>query len=72
MNDYNINCLLLASKKAQVGVIDMLITYGVDLGYMDKNGNNALHIACQGGHFEIVRKILTYYWKTNKNKKKAN
>lgn len=70
MNDYNINCLLLASKKAQVGVIDMLITCGVDLGYMDKNGNNALHIACQGGHIDIVRKILSYYWKSNKNKKK--
>ena len=46
MNDYNVNCLLLASKKAQEGVIEMLIGCGVDIGYTDKNGNNALHIAC--------------------------
>ena len=50
MNDYNVNCLILASKKAQFGIIDLLIKFGVDLGYVDKNGNNALHIACQGGH----------------------
>ena len=70
MNDYNVNCLILASKKAQEGVIDMLITCGVDIGYIDKNGNNALHIACQGGHSMIVKKILHYYWKSNKPKKK--
>lgn len=54
MNDYHVNCLILASKKSQVGVIDMLIEQGVDLGYRDKNGNNALHISCQGGHLQIV------------------
>ena len=63
MNDYNINCLILASKKAQFGIIDLLINFGVDLGYVDKNGNNALHIACQGGHLEVVNKILLYFKK---------
>ena len=65
MNDYNVNSLILASKKAQLGVIEMLITCGVDLGYVDKNGNNALHIACQSGHLEIVKIILEYFQKTN-------
>ena len=70
MNDNNVNCLILASKKAQFGVIDMLIKCGVDLGYVDKNGNNALHIACQGGHTDVVRKILYYFDKCNRLKKK--
>lgn len=69
MNDYHVNCLILATKKAQIGVIDMLITCGVDLGYVDRNGNNALHIACQSGHYDIVKRILTYYFKSNRNRK---
>ena len=48
----------------------MLIKCGVDLGYVDKNGNNALHIACQGGHTDVVRKILYYFDKCNRLKKK--
>ena len=47
------------------------LTSGVDIGYMDKNGNNALHIACQSGHKKIVRKILYYYWESNRIKKKV-
>ena len=50
MNDYNVNCLILASKKSQIGVIEMLINCGVNIGCTDSNGNNALHIACQGGN----------------------
>ena len=50
----------------------MLISCGVDLGYVDKNGNNALHIACQSGHQDIVKTILKYFYKTNQKQRNKN
>lgn len=60
MNDYYVNCLLIATKKNQVGVMQMLLGYGVDLAFVDKNGLNALHIASSAGFAKIVTMILHY------------
>lgn len=63
MNDYKVNCLLIATKKEQVHVLKMLLENGVDIGFSDKNGCNALHIASGAGFVEIVSMILQYWSK---------
>lgn len=45
MNDYKVNCLLIVTKKNQLNILDLLLNNGVDIGFSDKNGCNALHIA---------------------------
>ena len=45
MNDYEINCLLIATKKSQLNILDLLLINGVDIGFVDRNGCNSLHIA---------------------------
>ena len=50
MNDYAINCLLIATKKAQLNILNLLLKNGVDIGFVDRNGCNALHIASSAGY----------------------
>ena len=45
MNDYKVNMLILATKKSNVNVLEMLIKQEVDLSLKDKSGCNCLHIA---------------------------
>lgn len=66
MNDYFVNCLLIATKKQQINVMTMLLTCGVNLAFVDKNGFNALHIASSAGFSEIVKMILHYQAKMKK------
>jgi ankyrin repeat protein len=54
MNDYAINCLLIATKKAQLNILNLLLKNGVDIGFVDRNGCNALHIASSAGYQDIV------------------
>jgi len=54
INDYAINCLLIATKKSQLNILDLLLASGVDLGFTDRNGCNALHIASSAGFSDIV------------------
>lgn len=61
MNDYAINCLLIATKKSQLNILDLLLINGVDIGFVDRNGCNALHIAASAGYVDIVEMILTYW-----------
>ena len=50
MNDHKINCLLIATKKAQLNILNLLLENGVDIGFVDRNGCNALHIASSAGY----------------------
>ena len=38
MNDYAVNCLLIATKKSQLNILDLLLKTGVDIGFVDRNG----------------------------------
>jgi ankyrin repeat protein len=67
MNDYAVNCLLIATKKAQLNILDLLLQNGVDLGFVDRNGCNALHIASAAGYVDIVEMVL-HYWSRQKVK----
>ena len=69
MNDYAVNCLLIATKKSQLIILDLLLKNGVDIGFVDRNGCNALHIASAAGFTEIVEMILLYW--SNKQRKAA-
>ena len=66
MNDYDVNCLLIATKKAQLNILDLLLVNGVDIGFKDRNGCNALHIASAAGFSDIVEMILLYWSKMKK------
>jgi len=61
MNDYAVNCLLIATKKSQLNILDLLLLNGVDIGFEDRNGCNALHIASSAGYKDIVEMILLYW-----------
>lgn len=63
MNDYAVNCLLIATKKSQWMMLNLLLEKGVHIGYQDKNGCNALHIASAAGFTDIVEMILLYWSK---------
>lgn len=60
MNDYAVNCLLIATKKSQLNILDLLLKKGVDIGFVDRNGCNALHVASAAGFVDIVEMILHY------------
>ena len=68
MNDYAVNCLLIATKKSQLNILDLLLKTGVDIGFVDRNGCNALHIAASAGFLDIVTMLLLN-WSKNKIKK---
>ena len=61
MNDYRANCLLMATKKGQKDVMNLLLENDVDISFTDKNGCNALHIACNAGHSKVVLVFLRYW-----------
>ena len=63
MNDYYVNCLLIATKKSQLNILDLLLINGVDIGFVDRNGCNALHIASAAGYQDIVQMVLLYWSK---------
>jgi ankyrin repeat protein len=71
MNDYYVNCLLIATKKSQLNILDLLLINGVDIGFVDRNGCNALHIASAAGYQDIVDMVLLY-WSREKIKAAKN
>ena len=61
MNDYYINCLLMATKKGKKNILKLLLEHGVDISFCDRNGYNALHIASASGHVDVVLMLLNYW-----------
>ena len=57
-NDFNRNSLLIATRKNQITVVELLLKKGVDINFSDANGCNALHIACASGHEELASLLI--------------
>ncbi|CDW78136.1 ankyrin repeat [Stylonychia lemnae] len=60
MNDTFRNALLLATKRNQLNVVDLLIKKNVDINVTDNNFCNALHLAASGGFLEMCETILLH------------
>ena len=69
-NDYSMNCLLMTTKRANERILKLLLKKDADLCFKDKNGCNALHIACASGHIHIVHLILLHDHKMRLKRKK--
>ncbi|XP_067654159.1 putative ankyrin repeat protein RF_0381 [Haliotis asinina] len=48
-----------ASKNGHRGVVKFLVDRGANLSLVDERGDNVLHWACDGGHLDIVKLILS-------------
>jgi len=60
-NDFTRNSLLIATRKNQLNVVELLLHKKVNINFFDANGCNALHIACTQGYTETV-KLLLHKW----------
>ncbi|XP_048246507.1 kinase D-interacting substrate of 220 kDa B-like [Haliotis rufescens] len=55
---YHRTPLMTAARLGHKAVFDLLLNEGADASPEDEDGNNILHLACKGGHLEIVKSIL--------------
>ncbi|XP_046341648.2 uncharacterized protein LOC124122611 isoform X1 [Haliotis rufescens] len=51
--------LMVVARHGHKKVFDLLVSKRVDVSLVDDDGNNILHLACQGGHVDIVKSILS-------------
>ncbi|XP_048253970.1 probable palmitoyltransferase AKR2 [Haliotis rufescens] len=51
--------LMFAAIKGHRGVFDLVVSTGGNASLVDTNGDNILHLACLGGHVEMVKYILS-------------
>ncbi|XP_046582158.1 ankyrin repeat domain-containing protein 17-like [Haliotis rubra] len=51
--------LMLAAWKGHQDVFELLVSAGSDVSLVDDGGNNILHVACRGGHVEMVTYLLS-------------
>ncbi|XP_046332501.2 ankyrin repeat and KH domain-containing protein 1-like [Haliotis rufescens] len=51
--------LMLAATEGHRDVFDLVMSKGGNVSLVDINGDNILHLACLGGHVEIVKYILS-------------
>ncbi|XP_048250459.1 ankyrin repeat domain-containing protein 17-like isoform X2 [Haliotis rufescens] len=50
---------MMSAEKGHRQVFDLLVTQGADVSLVDDNRNNILHVACLGGHVDMVKYILS-------------
>ncbi|XP_067669900.1 ankyrin repeat domain-containing protein 50-like [Haliotis asinina] len=50
--------VMKAAEKGHMDVLNLLISKGGDVTLTDENDNNILHVACIGGHVEMVKHIV--------------
>lgn len=48
----------MTATRGQRDIFDLLLAHKADLLLVDDTGNNILHIACTGGHMELVNYVL--------------
>ncbi|XP_071111739.1 ankyrin repeat domain-containing protein 50-like [Haliotis cracherodii] len=51
--------VMMAAEKGHRQVFDLLVREGADVSLVDDNGSNILHVACLGGHVDIVKYVLS-------------
>ncbi|XP_048250649.1 uncharacterized protein LOC124152553 [Haliotis rufescens] len=51
--------LMVAAGWRHRQVFDLLVTEGADVSLVDDNGSNILHVACHGGHVDMVKYVLS-------------
>ncbi|XP_046563508.1 ankyrin repeat domain-containing protein 50-like [Haliotis rubra] len=51
--------VMLAAEKGYRAVFDLLVRKGADVSLVDDNKNNILHVACFGGHVDMVKYVLS-------------
>ncbi|XP_046567998.1 serine/threonine-protein phosphatase 6 regulatory ankyrin repeat subunit A-like [Haliotis rubra] len=51
--------LMVAGVWGHEAVVGLLVKQGANQALRDKRGNNILHLACQGGHVEVVKYIIS-------------
>ncbi|XP_046547533.1 ankyrin repeat domain-containing protein 50-like [Haliotis rubra] len=51
--------VMLAAEIGHREVFDVLVKEGADVSLVDDNGNNILHVACIGGHVDMVKYVLS-------------
>lgn len=66
-NDFTRNSLLIAARKNQLNVVELLLDKKVNINFRDANGCNALHISCTSGFTDLVRLLLAH-WSRSKAK----
>ncbi|XP_071084984.1 inversin-like [Haliotis cracherodii] len=50
--------LMMAARRGEHDIFSLLVNEEADASPVDDDGNNILHMACQGGQMEIVKYIL--------------
>ncbi|XP_048248341.1 serine/threonine-protein phosphatase 6 regulatory ankyrin repeat subunit B-like isoform X2 [Haliotis rufescens] len=53
--------VMMSALKGDQSVFDLLVSKQADLTLVDKHGNHALHIACEGGNKAIVQHLVSPY-----------
>ncbi|XP_046557461.1 protein fem-1 homolog A-like [Haliotis rubra] len=51
--------LMMAAAKGHRDVFDLLVSKGADVSLVDDDGDNNLHVACIGGHVDMVKYVLS-------------
>ncbi|XP_067658334.1 ankyrin repeat domain-containing protein 50-like [Haliotis asinina] len=57
--DYGRTLVMMAAEKGHRDVFDLLVREGADVSLVDENRNNILHVACIGGHVDMVKHVLS-------------
>ncbi|XP_046349936.2 protein fem-1 homolog C-like [Haliotis rufescens] len=51
--------VLMAAYYGNIEVFDFLVSKGGDVSSVDDKGDTILHVACKGGHVEMVKHVLS-------------
>ncbi|XP_067667458.1 ankyrin repeat domain-containing protein 50-like [Haliotis asinina] len=56
---YGRTCVMIAAYRGRMDVLKYIVRRGGDVSLLDKTGDNVLHLACRGGHVEMVKYIIS-------------
>ncbi|XP_067660340.1 putative ankyrin repeat protein RF_0381 [Haliotis asinina] len=51
--------VIVAAEMGEKDVVEFLVEHGADLLLVKDGGSNILHLACKGGHLEVVKYIVS-------------
>ncbi|XP_067667463.1 ankyrin repeat domain-containing protein 50-like [Haliotis asinina] len=56
---YGRTCVMVAAYRGKMDLLKYLVKQGGDMSLLDKTCDSILHIACRGGHVEMVKYIIS-------------